>query len=136
MFHSNLIIIVEFCFIYQEAVCVGCKAALRKEDLIITAYRDHGWAYMVGIDAVGVLAELTGRHSGCSRGKGGSMHMYSEAFFGGNGIVGAQVIICFSLLYIIYILLFSFDLALCQPHRVKEALNALQLLKRSWSNPP
>lgn len=68
------------------------KAALRPYDMVITAYRAHGWTYMMGVDHLGVLAELTGRQSGCARGKGGSMHMYAKNFFGGNGIVGAQVI--------------------------------------------
>ncbi len=66
------------------------KGAMRPHDAVITAYRAHGWTYMMGVDAVGVLAELTGRSSGCARGKGGSMHMYSKNFYGGNGIVGAQ----------------------------------------------
>lgn len=67
------------------------SGAMRPHDMVITAYRAHGWTYIMGIDPLGVLAELTGRVSGCSRGKGGSMHMYSKNFFGGNGIVGAQV---------------------------------------------
>lgn len=75
---------------HQEACCVGMKASMRPHDAVITAYRAHGWTYMMGVDAVGVLAELTGRSSGCARGKGGSMHMYVENFYGGNGIVGAQ----------------------------------------------
>jgi len=81
-----------FCHLYsgQEACCVGMKASMRAHDAVITAYRAHGWTYMMGVDPVGVLAELTGRSSGCARGKGGSMHMYVENFYGGNGIVGAQ----------------------------------------------
>ncbi|XP_015589767.1 probable pyruvate dehydrogenase E1 component subunit alpha, mitochondrial isoform X2 [Cephus cinctus] len=82
-----------FCHLYsgQEACAVGIKAALRDQDSVITAYRAHGWTYLMGIDPVGVLAELTGRQSGNARGKGGSMHMYARNFYGGNGIVGAQV---------------------------------------------
>lgn len=66
-------------------------AAMRPVDSVITAYRAHGWTYIMGVDVIGVLAELTGRKSGCARGKGGSMHMYTKNFYGGNGIVGAQV---------------------------------------------
>ncbi len=75
----------------QEAVCVGLKAALRDQDTVITSYRAHGFTYMMGVPVLGVLAELTGKQSGCVRGKGGSMHMYARNFYGGNGIVGAQV---------------------------------------------
>ncbi|XP_052263804.1 probable pyruvate dehydrogenase E1 component subunit alpha, mitochondrial [Dreissena polymorpha] len=67
------------------------ESAITKDDAVITAYRAHGWAYIRGISVLGVLAELTGRVSGCARGKGGSMHMYAPNFYGGNGIVGAQV---------------------------------------------
>nr|CAD7441743.1 unnamed protein product [Timema bartmani] len=82
-----------FCHLYsgQEACAVGIKAALRPYDDVITAYRAHGWAHLMGVSHLGVLAELTGRQSGCARGKGGSMHMYTSHFYGGNGIVGAQV---------------------------------------------
>ena len=66
------------------------RASMRSYDAVITAYRAHGWTYMMGVDAVGVLSELTGRSTGCARGKGGSMHMYVKNFYGGNGIVGAQ----------------------------------------------
>ena len=75
----------------QEAVYSGMKAAIRPTDAIITSYRAHGFTYVMGVPVIGVLAELTGRKSGCVRGKGGSMHMYARNFYGGNGIVGAQV---------------------------------------------
>lgn len=69
----------------------GMKAAMRDQDNIISAYRVHGWTYLMGVSPAGVLCELTGKQSGCARGKGGSMHMYARNFYGGNGIVGAQV---------------------------------------------
>merc|ERR1711970_779502 len=75
----------------QEAVYSGMKAGIRDQDSIITSYRAHGFTYVMGISVIGVLAELTGRKSGVVRGKGGSMHMYAKNFYGGNGIVGAQV---------------------------------------------
>merc|ERR1711992_111608 len=76
----------------QEAVCVGIKGGIREGlDSVITSYRAHGFAYVMGISVLGVLSELTGKVSGCVRGKGGSMHMYAPNFYGGNGIVGAQV---------------------------------------------
>lgn len=86
-------IIRGFCHLYsgQEACAVGMRAAMRDVDNIISAYRVHGWTYLMGVSPLGVLAELTGNQSGCARGKGGSMHMYAPNFYGGNGIVGAQV---------------------------------------------
>ena len=84
-----------FCHLYigQEAVVVGMQMALKPGDQVITGYRDHGHMLACGMDAKGVMAELTGRKHGYSRGKGGSMHMFSveKGFFGGHGIVGAQV---------------------------------------------
>ena len=84
-----------FCHLYigQEAIAVGMQAAKRLGDQVITGYREHGHMLAAGIDATAVMAELTGRAAGVSRGKGGSMHMFSTdaAFFGGHGIVGAQV---------------------------------------------
>lgn len=70
---------------------MGMKSAFREQDSVISAYRVHGWTYLMGASPLGVLAELTGRISGVARGKGGSMHMYGKNFYGGNGIVGAQV---------------------------------------------
>ncbi|MEE8663419.1 MAG: pyruvate dehydrogenase (acetyl-transferring) E1 component subunit alpha [Acetobacter sp.] len=84
-----------FCHLYigQEAVVVGIQMALKEGDKIITSYRDHGHMLAAGMSARGVMAELTGRASGYSHGKGGSMHMFSREknFYGGHGIVGAQV---------------------------------------------
>src|SRR6187397_2603912 len=84
-----------FCHLYigQEAVVVGMQMALKKGDAIITGYRDHGHMLACQMDPKGVMAELTGRRGGYSHGKGGSMHMFSveKGFFGGHGIVGAQV---------------------------------------------
>ena len=84
-----------FCHLYigQEAVVVGMQMAVEKGDQVITSYRDHGHMLATGMDPKGVMAELTGRAGGYSHGKGGSMHMFSKAanFFGGHGIVGAQV---------------------------------------------
>jgi pyruvate dehydrogenase E1 component alpha subunit len=84
-----------FCHLYigQEAVVVGLQGAIREGDQVITGYRDHGHMLAAGMDARGVMAELLGRVDGYSRGKGGSMHMFSREknFFGGHGIVGAQV---------------------------------------------
>ena len=84
-----------FCHLYigQEAVVVGIQAALGEGDQVITSYRDHGHMLATGMDPRGVMAELTGRSGGYSHGKGGSMHMFSKEkrFFGGHGIVGAQV---------------------------------------------
>ena len=84
-----------FCHLYigQEAVVTGMQAAITDTDSVITAYRDHGHMLACGMDPKGVMAELTGRAGGYSKGKGGSMHMFSldERFYGGHGIVGAQV---------------------------------------------
>src|SRR6218665_3893304 len=84
-----------FCHLYigQEAVVVGMQMALKEGDQVITGYRDHGHMLACGMNARGVMAELTGRQGGYSRGKGGSMHMFSKEknFYGGHGIVGAQV---------------------------------------------
>ncbi len=84
-----------FCHLYigQEAVVVGMQMALEEGDQVITGYRDHGHMLACKMDPKGVMAELTGRRGGYSRGKGGSMHMFSveKGFFGGHGIVGAQV---------------------------------------------
>jgi pyruvate dehydrogenase E1 component alpha subunit len=84
-----------FCHLYigQEAVVVGMQMALKQGDQVITGYRDHGHMLACGMEANGVMAELTGRRGGYSKGKGGSMHMFSmeKNFFGGHGIVGAQV---------------------------------------------
>ena len=83
-----------FCHLYigQEAVVVGMQMAIKKGDQVITTYRDHGHMLSSGMDPKGVLAELTGRQSGYSHGKGGSMHMFSKEanFYGGHGIVGAS----------------------------------------------
>lgn len=88
-------LIAGFCHLYigQEAVVVGMVAAQKDGDSVITGYRDHGHMLAAGISPREIMAELTGRVTGCSRGKGGSMHMFSKEkhFYGGHGIVGAQV---------------------------------------------
>ena len=84
-----------FCHLYigQEAVIVGLQKCVQTQDTVITGYRDHGHMLACGMDPKGVMAELTGRKDGYSKGKGGSMHMFSREknFFGGHGIVGSQV---------------------------------------------
>ncbi|WP_425364928.1 pyruvate dehydrogenase (acetyl-transferring) E1 component subunit alpha [Georhizobium profundi] len=84
-----------FCHLYigQEAVVIGMQMALKEGDQVITGYRDHGHMLATGMSPRGVMAELTGRRDGYSRGKGGSMHMFSKekGFYGGHGIVGGQV---------------------------------------------
>lgn len=84
-----------FCHLYigQEAIVVGLEASTKEGDQRVTSYRDHGHMLACGMDPKGVMAELTGREGGYSRGKGGSMHMFSKEknFYGGHGIVGAQV---------------------------------------------
>lgn len=80
-------------YIGQEAIAVGTEAAIRKSDNVITTYRDHGFALTRGTSARAVMAELFGKDTGCSRGLGGSMHMFDREnrFFGGHGIVGGHV---------------------------------------------
>ena len=84
-----------FCHLYigQEAVVIGILSSINSEDTVITAYRDHGHILARGVDPKSVMSELTGRSDGISKGKGGSMHMFSKSnrFYGGHGIVGAQV---------------------------------------------
>jgi pyruvate dehydrogenase E1 component alpha subunit len=82
-----------YCHLYlqQEACAVGMRAAMRPADSVITTYRCHAWTYLMGVSLFGILAELTGRQSGCNRGKSGSMHMHTKNLYGGKGIVGSQV---------------------------------------------
>jgi pyruvate dehydrogenase E1 component alpha subunit len=80
-------------YVGQEAIAAGCMTATRPEDLFITAYRDHGLAIAKGISVNACMAELYGKATGCAKGKGGSMHFFGkkENFYGGHGIVGAQI---------------------------------------------
>ncbi|MDP2193759.1 MAG: thiamine pyrophosphate-dependent enzyme, partial [Alphaproteobacteria bacterium] len=84
-----------FCHLYigQEAVVMGLQMSQMPQDTVITAYRDHAHMIACGMETKGIMAELTGRITGYSKGKGGSMHMFSREknFFGGHGIVGAQI---------------------------------------------
>src|SRR5258707_3460735 len=84
-----------FCHLYigQEAVAVGALAALKDDDYVICSYREHGQALIKGISPNAVMAELFGKATGCSKGKGGSMHLFDAArgFIGGDGIVGAHI---------------------------------------------
>jgi pyruvate dehydrogenase E1 component alpha subunit len=84
-----------FCHLYigQEAIAAGCESAIKKTDRVITAYRDHAHPIVRGLHPKFVMAELFGKITGCSKGKGGSMHIFSKEhnFFGGHGIVGAQI---------------------------------------------
>ena len=88
-------LIAGFCHLYigQEALVVGMHNVTKKSDYSVTSYRDHGHILLAGTDPKAVMAELTGRATGCSKGKGGSMHMFDleNKFYGGHGIVGAQV---------------------------------------------
>src|SRR6267154_604879 len=79
-YYRDMLLIRGFCHLYigQEAVVVGMQAALKEDDTIVTSYRDHGHMLASGMDPKGVMAELTGRRSGYSHGKGGSMHMFSR----------------------------------------------------------
>jgi pyruvate dehydrogenase E1 component alpha subunit len=80
-------------YIGQEAIAAGCMTATKPEDLFITAYRDHGLAIAKGVSVNSCMAELYGKATGCSKGKGGSMHLFGKQqnFYGGHGIVGAQI---------------------------------------------
>jgi pyruvate dehydrogenase E1 component alpha subunit len=80
-------------YVGQEAIAAGCMTATRPEDLFITAYRDHGLAIAKGVSVNSCMAELYGKATGCAKGKGGSMHFFSKEcnFYGGHGIVGAQI---------------------------------------------
>lgn len=80
-------------YVGQEALAAGCMTATRHDDPFITAYRDHGWGLAKGMSANECMAELYGKATGCSKGKGGSMHFFSveHKFYGGHGIVGAQI---------------------------------------------
>ncbi len=80
-------------YIGQEAIAAGCMTATQHDDPFITAYRDHGLALAKGVSADACMAELYGKATGCAKGKGGSMHFFSleHRFFGGHGIVGAQI---------------------------------------------
>ena len=80
-------------YIGQEAVAVGCCSLMGKDDHVITAYRDHGHAMAVGMDTKALMAELYGKITGCSKGKGGSMHYFAPSlnYWGGHGIVGGQI---------------------------------------------
>ncbi|MBI3140088.1 MAG: pyruvate dehydrogenase (acetyl-transferring) E1 component subunit alpha [Sphingobacteriales bacterium] len=80
-------------YVGQEAIAAGCMTATRPEDMFITAYRDHGLAIAKGVSVNSCMAELYGKATGCAKGKGGSMHFFSKEcnFFGGHGIVGAQI---------------------------------------------
>jgi len=80
-------------YVGQEAIAAGCATATRPEDLMITAYRDHGLAIAKGVSVNSCMAELYGKATGCAKGKGGSMHFFGKevGFFGGHGIVGAQI---------------------------------------------
>ena len=84
-----------FCHLYigQEAVLAGAMSVIKQEDSMITAYRDHAHALAKGVTPNAVMAELYGKATGCSKGKGGSMHMFDKEkhFYGGHGIVGGQV---------------------------------------------
>ncbi len=80
-------------YVGQEAIAAGCMTATRQQDIFITAYRDHGLALSKGVSAKACMAELYGKATGCAKGKGGSMHFFGKEvfFFGGHGIVGAQI---------------------------------------------
>jgi len=80
-------------YVGQEAIAAGCMTATRPEDLFITAYRDHGLAIAKGVSVDSCMAELYGKATGCAKGKGGSMHFFGKDvnFYGGHGIVGAQI---------------------------------------------
>lgn len=113
-----------FCHLYsgQEAVAVGMKASMRDQDNIISAYRVHGWTHLMGVSVAGVLCELTGKKTGCARGKGGSMHMYSPNFYGNFLKIILQLfclIIFLKVATVLSALRFLLELALLLPANTK-----------------
>jgi len=128
-----------FCHLYigQEAIGIGSMMALEPDDMVITSYRDHVLAMVKGISPEAVMAELYGKEGGCVKGKGGSMHMFSaeHQFYGGHGIVGAQIGVATGMAYAAkykesgQVTLCFFGEAACNQGIFHESLNMAQLWK-------